>query len=173
MGVIMQQEQSNKSIRELIVDLGSTDGVVRQKSRQVLVYRGETAVNDLTQAFQENNEPVHFEAAKALSQIGSPKAIQIFIGALEDKDFSVRWVAAEGLIAVGAYAIKPLLQILEHRSDMILIREGVHHVIHDLVHRKLVNEKKIEILQEVLDSYQHLEAEIYIPVAAKNALDKL
>ena len=169
----MNQEQSNKSIEQLIEDLRSSDGMVRQRARQSLVLKGEEAVDDLIQAFKEKKEPIHFEASKALSQIGSKKTIQTFIDALEDEEFSIRWIAAEGLIAIREDIIKPLLELLEHHSDSLQICEGVHHVFHDIVSRRIIDEKKREILLPVLESYHHLEAEIYIPFAAKNALDKL
>ena len=169
----MNQEQSDKSAKELIADLGSSEGMVRQRARQALVEKGENVVDDLIEAFKEKKEPLHFEAAKALSKIGSKKAIQTFIEALEDEEFSIRWVAVEGLIGIGNDAIKPLLILLEHHSDTILIRDGVHHVVFDLVSRNIVDEKTRKILQSVIDSYHHLEAEMFIPVAAKNALDQL
>lgn len=169
----MNQEQSNKSSKELIVALGSADGMIRHESRQALVHKGEKAVDDLIRVFKENVGPLHFEAAKALSQIGSPKAVQTFIEALEDEEFIVRWVAAEGLCAIGVEVINPLLNILKHHSDTILLREGIHHVFYDFVSRKLVNEKTSEILKAVLASYSHLEVEISISVAAKKALDSL
>ncbi len=167
------KEPSNKSVKQLIIELGNKDGMVRLRARQDLVHKGDSVVDDLIRAFQEMHEPRHFEAAKALSQIGSAKAIQYLIGAFDDEEFRVRWVAAEGLVAIGAKTIKPLLKILIKRSDSDWIRDGVHHVLHDLVTRNLIEKKKTEILQSVLDSYQHLGAEIYILNAAENALDKL
>jgi len=169
----MNSEKS-KTIDELILDLGSNDGMVRQRARYSLVCKGEPAVDSLVKAFNETkaNEYSHFEAAKALSQIGSVKANETFLNALNDDDFGVRWVAAEGLVAIGEKAIKPLLRTLGCNVELMKIREGAHHVLHDLFHGKRLDEKTSKAVKNVLDAYHSVssESEIYLPQAVNNAL---
>jgi len=75
---------------------------------------------------------VRWEAAKALSQIANPASIQALLEALSDKTFEVRWMAAEGLIRIGRKAVIPLLEALVEHSDSYWLREGIHHVLHDM-----------------------------------------
>ena len=160
-------------IDSLIETLKGKDGIARQHARHELVKIGEPALDALIKAFEVKKDPLHWEAAKALSQIGTPKAAQTLVDALEDKEFSIRWIAAEGLIHIGADALVPLLLALRKETDSILLREGSHHVIHDLIKRKLIDKETRECMQPVLDALNHFEAVIETNNAAANALDKL
>ena len=51
---------------------------------------------------------------------------------LEDEEPGVRWLAAEGLIKMHRASLKPLFQALIERPDSLWLREGDHHVLHDL-----------------------------------------
>lgn len=167
------QENSGKSIEQLISDLGSDDGMVRQRARYALTQIGEPAVDALIRAFQEKNNPTHYEAAKTLSGIGSTKAIATLINALQDEDFSVRWVAAEGLISIGEPSIRPLLIAMELHAESGRLREGVHHVLHDWITRKLIDEQMRKILLPVLDAYRNFEPAVSTRLAAIEALKQL
>ena len=169
----MQQENSGRSIDLLISDLGNRDGMVRQRARHALTQIGEKAGDALIRAFQEKTGPAHYEAAKALSLIGSIKAIATFIEALKEDDFSVRWVAAEGLIAVGRPAILQLLKALDLHSESIWLRDGTHHVLHDLVGRKLIDAPTKKLLLPVLEAYQEIDPVASIRAAVTAALDRL
>ncbi|MBW2005383.1 MAG: HEAT repeat domain-containing protein, partial [Deltaproteobacteria bacterium] len=89
------------SIDSLIETLNSKDGLARQHARLALVKIGEPALPALIKAFGKRDDIMHWEVAKALSQIGSSKAAEILVNTLEDNEFSVRWIAAEGLIHIG------------------------------------------------------------------------
>jgi HEAT repeat protein len=82
-----------KSIKSLIKELASEDGVVRVKARKSLVNIGYTAVGPLVEAMASRQEWVRWEATKTLAQIGDPSATQALIGALHDNTFDVRWLA--------------------------------------------------------------------------------
>jgi len=105
---------------------------VRIKARQYLVAIGEPAVSPLVEALAHRNQWVRWETAKSLGQIDSPAAAQALVRALEDDMFDVRWLAAKGLLTVGRDALVPLLHALLERSDSELLREGAHHIFHDL-----------------------------------------
>ena len=49
---------------------------------------------------------MRWEAAKALGKIGDPKAALALVGALEDPRSGIRWLAAEGLMAIGREALR-------------------------------------------------------------------
>ncbi len=156
------------TINSLIADLGSKDGLVRVRARRSLVAIGGQVVGPLAKALASKKQWVRWEAAKALGQIGDVAATQALIIALEDEMFDVRWLAAEGLIAIGREALVPLLHALIERSDSEWLREGAHHVFHDLSSGELG-----EVLRLILAALEDLDASIKVPFAAEAALNKL
>jgi HEAT repeat protein len=156
------------TIKSLIADLASKDGVVRVKARQQLVAHKKRSVAPLIRTLSNENDWVRWEAAKALSQIGNQKAIQALLEALSDKQFEVRWLAAEGLIRIGRKAVVPLMEALVKHSDSYWLREGIHHVLHD------INRGKIrKVLRPVLAALEGPEPSLEVPQAAQAALDAL
>jgi HEAT repeat protein len=156
------------TIRSLIADLASKDGGVRTMARQQLVAYKKRSVLPLIKTLSNENDWVRWEAAKTLSQIANPKSSRALLEALSDKKFEVRWLAAEGLIRIGRRAIVPLLRALAKHSDSIWLREGIHHVLHD------INSGKIrKVLQPVLVALEGPEPSLEAPLAAQAALDAL
>lgn len=159
------------SIDSLIETLNSKDGLARQHARLALVKIGEPALPALIKAFEKRDDIMHWEVAKALSQIGSSKAAEILVNTLEDNEFSVRWIAAEGLIHIGDDTLGPLLTALKNRSDSVWLREGAHHVLHDLISRKLIDATVIHIVSPLLDALNHINPEVEVISTAAKALD--
>jgi HEAT repeat protein len=156
------------TIKSLIADLASQDGVVRVKARLQLVAYKKRAVAPLIKTLSNENDWVRWEAAKALSQIGNPESIQALLEALSDKKFEVRWLAAEGLIRIGRKAIVPLLEALVKHSDSYWLRQGIHHVLHD------INRGNIrKVLRPVLAALEGPEPSLEVPQAAQAALAAL
>jgi len=166
--IVQGNNADTAAINSLIAALASDDGVLRVHARRSLVAIGEQATGPLVKVLTAPNQWVRWEAAKALGQIGNPSAAQALVGALEDKMFDVRWLAAEGLIAIGRDALIPLLHALLKRSDSPWLREGAHHILHDLVIGNIE-----EVKRPVLAALEDTEPSIEVPIAAKNALDKL
>jgi hypothetical protein len=156
-----------ESISSMIVDLARDVPLARMSAREALVAIGGPAVPALTEALVNPIRHVRWEAAKALGQIGDPAAAEALVRALEDEIFGVRWLAAEGLIAVGRQGLKPLLQALIHRSDSDWLRQGAHHVLHELARAGL------EEVRPVLAALEDIEPSIDVPPAARTALDAL
>ena len=157
-----------ETIQALVVDLASKDGVVRVRARESLVSIGSKAVAALSLTLKSQDQGQRWEAAKALGQIGDPAATGVLVSALEDNVFEIRWLAAEGLIKIGRPSVVPLLQQLIHHSDSVWIREGIHHVFHDL-HDQTIKRKLRHVLDTLEDNEKHLE----IPLAAEAALESL
>jgi HEAT repeat protein len=158
------------TISALVADLGSKDGLVRVRARNSLVAIGEQAVSLLVKALASKQQWVRWEVAKALGQIGSPASAQALVRALEDDMFDVRWLAAEGLIVMGREALVPLLHALVECSDSEWLREGAHHMLHDLARGR---PDLKDILQPVLAALEDVEPSLEVPVAAEAVLDKL
>jgi HEAT repeat protein len=155
-------------IISLVADLASQDELVRTDARQSLVNIRGPAVSPLIEALRDPRRQVRWEAAKALGEIANPTAAPSLVRALRDTEFSVRWLAAEGLIALGSEGLSPLLRALIERSDSVWLRQGAHHVLHDLARGDLR-----EILQPVVAALQGIEPSLEAPRAARTALDAL
>jgi HEAT repeat protein len=156
------------TVRALIVDLGSKDGLVRIRARRALVTIGKKAVAALEVALTSKNVSTRWEAAKALGKIGDVEATAALIRSLGDEMFDVRWLAAEGLIAIGRPTLIPLLRKLTEESDSLWLREGAHHVLHSITLGNLA-----EILLPVRNALEDIEAPLEVPFAAKVALESL
>jgi HEAT repeat protein len=120
------------SVRILLNDLASDDGTVRERARNELVEMGRPAIDFLAELIESSNTILRWEAVKAMSQIADPVAAPLLVIALFDSDYEVRWIATEGLINIGEQSIKPLLEALTDKPQSLSLREGAHHVLHDL-----------------------------------------
>ena len=165
---LSDSKAAKATIKSLIDELASKDGVVRVKARRQLVAYKKQSATLLIRTLSNNNDWVRWEAAKALSQIGNQKAIKALLKALTDEKFEVRWLAAEGLIRIGRKAIVPLLETLINHSDSYWLREGIHHVLHDMNTGKIT-----EVLRPVLVALEGPEPSLEVPLVAKAALDAL
>jgi HEAT repeat protein len=160
--------ENQKIIKELIKNLGNSDGVIRERARRKLVSIGPSAIDYLAELVYTKNEMLRWEAVKTLSEIVNPVAIPLLIDALEDDKSSIRWLAAEGLIMLGRESVKPLLEALVNRTDSVFIREGAHHFFHDL--RNFLPELDLNELLRILKSST---AEHQLQLAAGDLLASL
>jgi len=183
----IQQKEKKKTVgvkqpatETLIKTLSSHKDKVREGARHTLVAMGKAAVPSLIEALKNKNTLMRWEAAKALGEIGDPETAPVLVEALEDEEFDVRWLAAEGLIKMNIKGLKPLLEALEHRGDSTLLREGAHHVFHDLTKGALKKSlvpvlaalEALEPGDEVPWAARH-EMEVEVPWAARRALEML
>jgi HEAT repeat protein len=125
------------AIECLIQTLASRDGMSRQAARRSLVAIGEPATDGLVEALTHKSAQLRWEAAKALSELADPKGGPALVAALADREFGVRWLAAEGLIVLGRAGLAPLMQALVDKSSSTLLLEGAHHVLRVLAERGL------------------------------------
>jgi nucleotide-binding universal stress UspA family protein len=163
---VLEAATQPQAVKSLVGDLASKDDMARVKARRALVAVGNQAVGPLVRALASKKHWVRWEAAKALGQIGNPAATQALVDALEDQEFDVRWLAAEGLIHIGAKVIEPLLKALTERPDSLWLREGAHHVLHDLPEPDLK-----EALRPVLRALEDVEPSVEAASAAKATLE--
>jgi HEAT repeat protein len=168
MEVPWSHHADSTTISLLICDLASKDGLVRVRARRALVTIGSKAVAPLEVALTSKDDSTRWEAAKALGQIGDVEATAALIRSLEDEMFDVRWLAAEGLIAIGRPTLIPLLRKLTEKPDSLWLREGAHHILHG------INMENMEqILLPVRNALEDIEASLVVPFAAKTALKSL
>jgi HEAT repeat protein len=158
-----------EDISTLIEDFTCDDVIKCQVARRELVNIGNQAVPHLIEALSNKRHWVRWEAAKALGQIGDKTATEALAKALEDSEFDVRWLAAEGLINIGKNSLKPLLTALaDHGDKSLLLRQGAHHVLHDIDRTGLE-----EILSPVMTAVEDKSPSITVLQIAKKALDSL
>jgi len=155
-------------IEAMIAALSSEDDGKRVKARHSIVAMGKAAVPLLAQALRNGDTLVRWEAAKALGEIGVSEAAPPLVKALEDGEFDVRWLAAIGLIGMNIRGLKPLLHALMEQGDSVFLREGAHHVIHDLAKGGLR-----KYLALVLAALENVEPSMGVPQAAFHALEML
>jgi len=155
-------------IRGLVATLAHDDPLERHRARETLVAIGRPAVKSLVKLLNDPRSHVRWEAAKALGPIGDPDAAPALVSALEDRDTDVRWLAAAGLIRLGCGALKPLLTALLERPDSEWLREGAHHVFHDLVGRV-----PFGLARSMLAALDESEPQLAVPQAAYEAFQAL
>ena len=156
------------TISALVGALGIPDGLVRVTARQVLVMIGKEAVAPLIQALKSKDNRQRWEAAKALGQIGDPRAIEALITGLEDDMFDVRWLASEGLVAIGHKAIVPLLRAMAKKPESLWLREGAHHFLHGIDMSNIRN-----VLMPVRQALEDVDSPLKLPFAVDAALKAL
>ena len=162
-------KKAKTGIPELVSALAGPDPAVRTKAREALVAIGKLTVPSLIRLLSHRKPHVLWEAAKALCGIADPLAASALVNALEDRDGDVRWLAAEGLAALGRESLQPLLAALIERAQSCWFCEGAHHVCHTLVKRKKLG----PILRPVLTALGQSEPEVAVPPAAYDALSRL
>jgi len=125
-------------------------------------------VPHLIECLSDPRPHVRWEAAKTLGSIRDPAAAGALVNALEDKDGDVRWLAAVGLVALGRDGLEPLLMALLERPDSDWLRDGSHHVCHDLARTE-----SGEFLRPLLVALDQLEPQTAVPQAAYAVLNEL
>jgi HEAT repeat protein len=156
------------SLESLILALSNHDDTARVKARHTLVAMGKASVRSLTEVLTSKNYLTRWEATKALGEIGDPQSAPDLVKALEDEEFDVRWLAAIGLISMNIKGLKPLLHALMEHGDSIWVREGAHHVIHDLAKGELR-----KYLAPVLVVLENADAATEVSMASLRALEML
>ena len=159
----------DENLRHLVAELGDRNGMVRRHAREALEQVGRATTPYLIEKLQSPIADVRWEATKALGHIADPKAAPALVGMLMDQSFEIQWLAAEALIALGRAAVRPLLEGLVHNYGSVYLRQGAHHVLHDLERRHLLTPPTLLVLDD-LRSMQSLEP---YPVSARRALKDL
>jgi HEAT repeat protein len=156
------------AISSLIAAFASEEGPVREAARRRLVHIGRPAVRPLMEALAGGDTQTRWEAAKTLGHLTDPDAAPALVRALQDEEFGVRWLAAEGLILLEGEGLRPLLRALTEHPDSGWLRQGAHHVLRVLSRRGFR-----EVARPVLAALDGLEPALQVPLAAADARDAL
>jgi len=176
---IASADEREARIPSLVADLASPNPTVRTKAREALVAIGKArkalvasrklTVPSVIRLLSHSKPHVRWEAAKVLCEIADPISASALVNALGDRDNDVRWLAAEGLAALGRDALPPLLAALLEQAEPSSLYESAHHVCHTLVNRKMFG----PILRPLLAALKQSEPEVAVPPAAYTALSEL
>jgi HEAT repeat protein len=150
------EAETKKAISEYIHELGAEYPLTRQHGRMMLVYIGEGSVPALLNALESDNVNVRFEAAHALGEFVSPEIISALCKTIMlDEDFSVRWVAMEGLIASGRACLPVMLELFLKHFDSPWLSEGIHHILRVLKDRGQLKPLEIVVFKTLDQSISH------------------
>ena len=124
------------------------------KARKKLVGMGNTIIIHLHKLLKSNKTLLRKEASKIVELIAHRNSIPLLIDLLDDPDFDIRWIAAEGLIKIGRRSILPLLKSVRDGKSSLLFNEGAHHVLNGLLYHS--EKEKLIVLMQSLENYHSL-----------------
>ncbi len=113
--------------------LDTKNSVKKLAARNTLVKMGKTIIPKMHKLLDSENGLLRMETAKIVELIADRRSIPIFIGLLDDKEFEIRWIAAEGLIKIGRRSILPLLKSVRDGKSSYFHNKGAHHVLNSLL----------------------------------------
>ncbi len=149
--------------------LNSPSSKIKLTARSTLVEMGKTIIPQLHRLLSTQNWQLRMEAVKVAELIADRKSIPYFINLLNDKEFEIRWIAAEGLIKIGRRSILPVLKSVRDGKSDYLHNKGVHHVLLGLLNK---NEKE-KVMPLLLSLEETNELGETAPVEASAAIKSL
>lgn len=159
---------TSSTIVAAIRELGSDDPKQSARAREALERMGKAATWHLVQAAYPSGKRTRHEALKALVNLADPAAADLFAECLGDEESDCRWLAAEGLAALGEEGLRRTLTLLLEfpRTDPLL--RALHHVLSES--QKSGFE---DVVAPVLRAFQGPVPQDELPAAAHRALDEL
>jgi len=103
----------------LVAALKEESEEIRQGAYWVLIKLGPHVIETLIAALNDESEEIRLAIARALGQIGDPRAVVPLISLFQDLDWSVRRDAYKSITKIGKPAVKELLNALTHPSEEI------------------------------------------------------
>jgi HEAT repeat protein len=146
--------------------LDSKNSVKKLAARSTLVGMGKSITPKLHKLLNSENGLLRMEAAKIVELIADRRSIPFLINLLDDKEFEIRWIAAEGLIKIGRPAILPLLKSIRDGKSSFILNKGAHHILLSIL--KEDEKNKLTKLLLSLDDAQELGETA--PVEASEAI---
>jgi HEAT repeat protein len=146
--------------------LDTRNSVKKLAARSMLVGMGINILPYLQKLLKTENVLLRMESAKIVELIADRRSIPFLINLLDDKEFEIRWIAAEGLIKIGRLSILPLLKSIRDGKSSLIHNKGAHHVLLSLL--KEDEKNKLATLLHSLDDAQELGETA--PVAASDAI---
>jgi HEAT repeat protein len=146
--------------------LDTKDSGKKLAARSTLVRMGKTIIPQLHKLLGSENGFLRAETAKIVELIADRRSIPLLINLLDDKEFEIRWIAAEGLIKIGRRSILPLLKSVRDGKSSYFLNKGAHHVLVSLLNGS-EKKKLTPLLLSLDDSHEAGETS---PVEASKAI---
>jgi HEAT repeat protein len=135
-------------------------------ARLSLVRMGKTIIPQLHKLVKSENSQIRLEGAKLIQIAADRRSVPVLIFLLDDKEYDIRWIAAEGLIRIGRKSIVPMLKAVSGGKTTLFSNQRVHQVLSSLLSEEEKN--KLESLMQSLEDYHGLNETA--PVEALRAL---
>lgn len=127
------QYKSPNAIVLLIDAVRSGDRMVAAAAVESLQEIGAAGVPAVSEALTATREDqARWSLVKVLSAVGDERAIPTLMGALEEKNYGTRWLAAEGLARIGRPVLVPLLRQVAETKASTWLRDGVWHIMNKI-----------------------------------------
>ena len=149
--------------------LDSKNSVKKLAARSTLVGVGKQIIPKLHKLLNSENGLLRTEVAKIVELIADRRSIPFLINLLDDKEFEIRWIAAEGLIKIGKRSVLPLLKTIRDGKSTFILNKGAHHVLLSL----LKEDEKIKLTALLLSLDDAKELGETAPVEASEAINTL
>src|SRR5674476_1345650 len=146
--------------------LESKNSVKKLAARSTLVGMGKSIISKIHKLLSSENGLLRMEAAKIVELIADRRSIPFLINLLGDKEFEIRWIAAEGLIKIGRPTILPLLKSIRDGKSSFILNKGAHHVLLSI----LKEDEKIKLTALLLSLDDAQELGETAPVEASEAI---
>lgn len=134
----------------LVKALASGGSVLHQEARRGLCDMGHLAEEAWVEALNHPDSHIRWHAARALSQIGDPRAVEVLAEGLHDPNYAVRWTTARVLASMDSTALPAILQLIAHRPLDESFRQACYHALHAMPSRR--TQEYIQPLLQVLSS---------------------
>ena len=158
------------SLAKLIKEsLDSKNYVKKLAARSTLVGMGKSIISKIHKLLSSENGLLRMEAAKIVELIADRRSIPFLINLLNDKEFEIRWIAAEGLIKIGRPVILPLLKSIRDGKSSYILNKGAHHILLSL----LKEDEKIKFTALLLSLDDAQELGETAPVEASEAIKNM
>lgn len=131
------------------VSLDTKNSGKKLAARSTLAGMGKTIIPKMHKLLDSENGLIRMEAAKIVELIADRRSIPLLINLLDDKEFEIRWIAAEGLIKIGRRSILPLIKSVRDGDSSYFLNKGAHHVLNSLLNES--EKKKLNPLLLSLD----------------------
>jgi HEAT repeat protein len=180
-----QSRVTEEDIQALINALVSAEKRVAESAHLSLLALGQPTLQPLVAAMHSKDARLRWYAAHTVATMRNPLAAPVLVEELTNPDLDVRWLAAEGLIALGQDGLPDLLRAMIKRPTATRLLQGGQHVIRDLVRGRVHpgEEKYVAIhdlsyalkekLIPVLQALEEAEPVLRLPAVAQAALDYL
>jgi len=145
--------------------LACDDETVHWEASRALGELGSKSLPALLEALKSLKPHVRWHAVRALGNLNHPQSAAGLAETLADTDYSVRWAAADALINIGVVAVPKILERLSRYSPMDDTCQAAYHALH-----RIGSAETQKQLQPLLKALRGPAAPVEAPMVAYRLL---